>query len=97
MYIGHTYLTIQQRLDKHLQESRRNPSTPLHKVLATVNHKTDVGIKEVKKYRLRNKAQAEDLEMNYLHEKLSEGHELLNVQQETPERIKRREIEVSKT
>ena len=95
-YVGHTYLTVQQRLDKHLQDSKRNPSTPLHKLLATVNHKTDVEIRQVKRFCLQNKAQAEDLEMKYIHEKLSEGHELLNVQQETSEQVKRKEIEVSK-
>ena len=95
-YVGHTYLTVQQRLDKHLQDSKRNPSTPLHKVLATVNHKTDVEIRQVKRYCLQNKAQAEDLEMKYIHEKLNEGHALLNVQQETSEQVKQKEIEVSK-
>ena len=94
--VGHTYLTVEQRLEKHLQESKRNPSTPLHKVLATVNHKTDVEIRQVKRYCLQNIAQAEDLEMKCLNEKLNEGHELLNVQQETSEQVKRKEIEVSK-
>ena len=95
-YAGHTYLTPEKRLEKHLQDSKRNPSTPLHKVLATVNHKTDVEIRQVKQYCLQNKAQAEHVEMKYIQEKLSEGHGLLNVQQETSEQVKQKELEVSK-
>jgi hypothetical protein len=83
-------LTVDQRLEKHLQESRRNPNTPLHKVLATVNHKTDVKIKQLKQYCLQNRAQAANLDIKYLQEKLSEGHVLLNVQQETSEQVKRK-------
>ena len=56
--IGHTYMTSEQQLEKHLQESKRNPSTRLHKTPATVNHKTDVTIKQVKEYFLQNRAQA---------------------------------------
>ena len=85
-------MTPGQRLEKHLQESKRNPSTPLHKVLATVNHKTDAKIRQVKQYCLQNRAQAENLKMKYLQDKLSEGHVLLNVHQETSEQVKRKEI-----
>ena len=88
--VGHTYMTPEQRLEKHLQESKRNPSTPLHKMLATVNHKTDVRIKQVKQYSLQYRAQAENSEMIYLHEKFSEGHVLLNVQQQTSEQVRRK-------
>ena len=94
-YVGHTYLTIEERLNAHKQDSKRNPRDPFHKHLATVNHSTDVKIKEIKRYCLENKAQAEALEMQYLNEKIGEGHKLLNVKQETTEDKKKHEIEAS--
>lgn len=94
-YAGHTYLTAEQRLQTHLQDSKRNPITPLHKLLAIVKHKTDVDIRQVKRYCLQNKAQAEYLDMKHIHEKLCEGHELLNVQHDTSEQVKHKDIEVS--
>ena len=94
-YGGHTYLTIDERLKKHFQDSKRNPHDPFHKYLATVNHSTDVEIKEIKRYCLENIAQAEAVEMQYINEMLGEGHVLLNVRRETSEDIKQREIEAS--
>ncbi len=85
LYGGHTYLTVEERLSKHFQESKRNPRDPFHKHLATVNHATDVEIKEIKRYCLENRAQAETVEMQYINEMLGEGHKLLNVKQETSE------------
>ena len=83
MYGGQTYLTIEERLRKHFQDSKRNPRDAFHKHLATVNHSTDVEIKEVKRYCLENRAQAEVLEMQYISEMLGKGHKLLNVKLET--------------
>jgi hypothetical protein len=94
-YVGHTYLSKEERLRKHLTDAKRNPNTPFHKMLATVNHETDVLIKDVRRYCLENRAQAEDIEMKYLNEKLNEGHVLYNVKQETAEDKKHREIEAS--
>ena len=94
-YIGHTYLTTDEMLKKHLQDSKRNPSDPFHKYLATVNHSTDVEIKEIKIYCLANKAQAEAVEMQHLNEMLGECHKLLNVRRETSDDIKQREIEAT--
>ena len=52
-------------------------------------------IKQVKQYKLENKAQAETVEMKYLDLKLKEGYDLLNVQTENSDVIKQREIEAS--
>ena len=84
-YGGHTYLTIDERLKKHFQDSKRNPHDPFHKYLATVNHSTDVEIKEIKRYCLENIAQAEAVEMQHINEMLGERHNLLNVKLETSE------------
>lgn len=94
-YGGHTYLPIEERLKKHFQDSKRNPHDPFHKYLATVNHSTDVKIKEIKRYSLENIAQAEAVEMQYINEMLGEGHNLLNVKLETSEDKQIREIEAS--
>ena len=50
-YIGHTYLTIEERLTQHLQESKKNHRCEFHQYLARVNHSTDVIIKQVKQYK----------------------------------------------
>lgn len=94
-YGGHTYLTVEERLKKHLQDSKRNPHDAFHKYLATVNHSTDVEIKEVKRYHLENRAQAESVEMQYVNDMIGKGHKLLNVKLETAEDRKIREIEAS--
>ena len=88
-------MTIIERLNKHLQDSKHKPSDPFHKHLATIKHSTDVVIKEIKRYSFENKAQAEQAEMQHINEMLGEGQKLLNVRRETADDKKIREIEAS--
>jgi hypothetical protein len=69
-YVGHTTLaTAQLRLQRHLRDSRHHITDKFHNMLANVDHSKVKVVKEMKKS-FRNKAEAEDFEMNCIEKAL---------------------------